>query len=97
MSGDWRDGILQAAREALNEPGAVVVRLTTQGSEAVSRVYRASDYDSSTTLRRVAVSRATRLLNQDQGGWNYYSVIRYPGGELVAWTGMHSILAETSY
>jgi hypothetical protein len=92
---DWRQGIIDAARAPLTEPGAVVVRLNREGPEVVSRVYRLADYDGTVALRRVAIRRATQLLNADQEGWNYYAVVRYPeGAGFVAWTGMHSILAE---
>lgn len=93
---DWRGDILRAGLDLLDEPGAVIIRMSRMGAEPVSRVYPASDYDSTQRLRRVAVTRMSRLLNADQAGWNYYSVIRYAGGELVAWTGMHSVLAEAS-
>lgn len=71
-----------------------MVRLTREGPEVVSRVYRAADYESTIHLRRVAVRRSTHLFNQDSEGWNYYVVIRYASGEVVAWTGMHGILIE---
>lgn len=90
----WHVEILDATIATLREPGAVVVRLTREGPHVVSRVYRAADYKTTTDLRRVAVRRSTQLLNQDSGGWNYYVVIRYASGEIVAWTGMHSFLCE---
>ena len=97
MSGDWRQGVIDAARETLTEPGAVVVRLNRLQPEVVSRLYRLADYADTRELRRVAVRRSTQLLNADREGWNYYAVIRYPGaGGYVAWTGMHSILTEAN-
>lgn len=96
----WQDDVLDAGAEKLDAAGAVVVRLTTDGPQVVSRVYSTDDYETpsneaaTSKLRRVAVRRATQLLNQDHGGWNYYVVIRYASGQLVAWTGMHSILCE---
>jgi hypothetical protein len=90
----WHVEILDATVAILREPGAVVVRHTNTGPQVVSRVYNADDYKDTTELRRVAVRRSTQLLNEDRDGWNYYVVIRYAGGEVVVWTGMHSILCE---
>lgn len=90
----WHVQILNAGAEALIDPGAVVVRFTNEGPEVVSRQYRIADYATTTDLRRVAVRRATQLLNEDRDGWNYYVVVRYASGQVVAWSGMHSILAE---
>lgn len=90
----WQDEVLDTGAEALGDPGAVVVRLTRDSAEVVSRVYDVADYDTTTDLRRVAIRRSTQLLNGDHEGWNYYVVIRYVTGQIVVWTGMHSILTE---
>ena len=89
---DWRQAIAEVGDYALTETGAVIVRLDRDGPHVVSRVYFAADYKDTTTLRRVAITRCTRIMNSDHEGWNHYVVIRYKTGELVVWTGMHSIL-----
>jgi hypothetical protein len=95
-SDTWQHDLLRAGAEALPDPGAVVVRLGADGPQVVSRVYRTEDYRTTRELRRVAVRRSTQLLNGDQEGRNHYVAIRYATGQVVIWTGMHSILVEAS-
>jgi len=90
----WQHDLLEAGIEALPDPGAVVIRLVADGPQVASRIYRTEDYKTTRDLRRVAVRRATQLLNEDREGRNYYVAIRYPSGQVVVWTGMHGILIE---
>jgi hypothetical protein len=96
MAASWQQGVIDSARTALKDAGAVVVRLSQDGPSVISRVYRTKDYKTTKDLRRVAIRQMTRAMNQDCSGCNHYVVIRYADGSLVAWTGMHSLLAEAA-
>lgn len=93
---DWRTQIADAARPALmsHGVGAVIVRFSAKGCEVVSRFYALSDYRDSRHLAATVWSRATRWINADGEGTNYYVVNRYEDASIVVYNTRHSILYE---